>query len=154
MQLKNHKNERLTVLQWQRRSRVSRSMQRVDFFRWQRQWCSDSNASTFCWSDRCVRWSSTFLTAMSITARMTLKSVSVSHTKDMYETHRSHDRSLAFNRCCNMSFEAKTTQQDSNSEVIDVGVVWKRSWKKVKERKKIYSCALWQWITLSVQQAR
>jgi len=32
---------------------------------------------------------------MSIIARMTLKSVSVSHTKDVYETHRSHDKGSA-----------------------------------------------------------
>ena len=55
--------------------------------------------------------------------RTTLKSVSVSHTKDVYETHRSHDKGSAFDRHCNMSFKAETTQQDSNSEVIDVDVV-------------------------------
>jgi len=60
---------------------------------------------------------------MSITARMTLKSVSVSHTKDAYETHRSYDKSLTFDRCCNMTFEAKTMQQDSNSEAVDVDVM-------------------------------
>jgi len=32
---------------------------------------------------------------MSITVSMTLKSVSVSHTKNAYETHRGHDRDLA-----------------------------------------------------------
>ena len=55
--------------------------------------------------------------------RMTLKPVSVSHTKDVYETHRSHDRDLTFDRHCNMSFKAKTTQQDSNSETVNVDVV-------------------------------
>ncbi len=60
---------------------------------------------------------------MNITVRMILKSVSVLYTKDMYETHRSHDKGSAFDRCCNMSFKVKTTQQDSDSEVVDVDVV-------------------------------
>jgi len=54
---------------------------------------------------------------------MTLKPVSVLHTKDTYETHRSHDKGSAFDRCYNMTFKAETTQQDSNSEMIDVDVV-------------------------------
>jgi len=54
---------------------------------------------------------------------MTLKSVSVSHTKDAYKTHRSHDKSLTFNRCCDMTSEAKTMQQDSDSETVDVDVM-------------------------------
>jgi len=53
--------------------------------------------------------------------------VSVLHTKDTYETHKSHDKDLTFDRCCDMSFEARTTQQDSDSEVVDVDVVQKRS---------------------------
>jgi len=64
---------------------------------------------------------------MSIIVRMTLKPVSVSHTKNMYETHRSHDKDSAFNRCCDMSFKMKTTQRDSNSEAVDVDVMCKRS---------------------------
>jgi len=32
---------------------------------------------------------------MSITVSMTLKPVSVLHTKNMYETHRSHNKGLA-----------------------------------------------------------
>ncbi len=80
--------------------------------------------------------------------------MSVLHTKDTYETHRSYDEDLTFDRCCNMTSEAETTQQDSDSKAIDVDVMWKRSWRKVKEKKKIYSCALWQWITLSAQQVR
>ncbi len=60
---------------------------------------------------------------MSITARMTLKSVSVLHTKDAYETHRSHDRGLTFDKCCNMSFKARTTQQDSDHKTVDVDVM-------------------------------
>ncbi len=58
---------------------------------------------------------------------MTLKSVSVLHTKDVYETHRSHDKSLTFDRHCDMTSEAEMTQQDSDSEMIDVDVVQKRS---------------------------
>jgi len=54
---------------------------------------------------------------------MTLKPVSVSHTKDAYKTHRSHDKGLTFDRCCDMTFKAKTTQQDSNSEAVDVDVM-------------------------------
>ncbi len=57
---------------------------------------------------------------MSITVSTTLKPVSVSHRKDAYETHRSHEKGLGFDRHCDMSFKAKTTQQDSNSEVVDV----------------------------------
>ena len=53
------------------------------------------NTSTFCWSDRHTKWSNTFFTVMSITVSTTLKPVSVSHTKNTYETHRSHDRDLA-----------------------------------------------------------
>jgi len=49
--------------------------------------------------------------------------VSVSHTKDTYETHKSHDKGSAFDKCCNISFETKTTQQDSNSEAVDVDVM-------------------------------
>ncbi len=60
---------------------------------------------------------------MSITVRTTLKPVSVLHTKDTYETHRSHDKDLAFDKCCDMSFKVKTTQQDSDSETVDVDVV-------------------------------
>ncbi len=126
-------------------NRISRSMQRVNYFRQQRWWCSSGNTSTFCWSNRHTRWSNTFLTIMSITVRMILKSVSVLHTKNTYETHRSHDKGLAFDRRCDMSFKTETTQRDSNSEAVDVDVMWKRSWKKV--------CALWQWIALSAQQA-
>ena len=37
---------------------------------------------------------------------------------------------------------------------VDVGVVQKKSWKKVKGRKKIYSHTLQQWIALSAQQVR
>ncbi len=59
--------------------------------------------------------------------RMTLKPVSVSHTKDVYETHRSHDKGLTFDRHCNMTSEVKMMQQDSNSETVDVDVVQKRS---------------------------
>ncbi len=55
--------------------------------------------------------------------RMTLKSVSVSHTKNAYETHRSHDKGSAFDMCCDMSFKTETTQRDSNSEAVDVDVV-------------------------------
>ena len=58
---------------------------------------------------------------------MTLKSVSILNTKDAYETHRSHDKDLTFNRCCDMSFEVRTTQWDSDNEAVNVGVVWKRS---------------------------
>jgi len=58
---------------------------------------------------------------------MTLKPVLVSYTKDVYETYRSHDKGLAFDRHCNMTFEVKMTQQDSNSETVDVDVVQKRS---------------------------
>jgi len=54
---------------------------------------------------------------------MTLKSVSVSHTKDTYETHKSHDKGLTFDRHCDMSFKAETTQQDSDSEAVDVDVM-------------------------------
>jgi len=54
---------------------------------------------------------------------MTLKPVSVLHTKDVYETHRSHDKDLTFDRHCDISFKARTTQQDSDSEVVDVDVV-------------------------------
>ncbi len=57
---------------------------------------------------------------MHIIVRTTLKSVSVSHTKDVYETHRSHDKDLTFNRCCDMTFEVKTTQQNSDSETVNV----------------------------------
>jgi len=49
--------------------------------------------------------------------------VSVLHTKDVYKTHRSHDRGSAFDRRCGISFKMKTTQQDSNSEAIDVDVM-------------------------------
>jgi len=55
--------------------------------------------------------------------RMTLKSVSVSHTKNAYETYRSHDKGSAFDRRCDMSFKTETTQRDSNSEAVDVDVV-------------------------------
>jgi len=58
---------------------------------------------------------------------MTLKSVSVSHTKNAYETHKSHDKGLAFDRCCDMSFKIKTTQRDSDSEAVNVDVIQKRS---------------------------
>jgi len=58
---------------------------------------------------------------------MTLKPVSVLHTKDVYETHRSHDKGSAFDRHCDMTSEAKTRQQDSNSEVVDVDVMQKKS---------------------------
>jgi len=68
-----------------------------------------------------------FLTVMSITVRMTLKPVSVSHTKNAYETHRSNDKGQAFDRCCDMSFKTETTQRNSNSKVVDVDVVQKRS---------------------------
>jgi len=54
---------------------------------------------------------------------MTLKPVSVLHTKDVYETYRSHNKSSAFDRRCDMSFKARTTQQDSNSEVIELMLV-------------------------------
>jgi len=69
---------------------------------------------------------------MSITVRMTLKPVSVLHTKDVYETHRSHNRSSAFDRCCDMSFKAETTQQDSDSEVVELMLM---SCKREVERK-------------------
>jgi len=49
--------------------------------------------------------------------------VSVSHTKDTYETHRSHDKDSAFDRHCDISLKAETTQQDSDSEAVDVDVV-------------------------------
>jgi hypothetical protein len=35
--------------QQQRKNKTDRSMWRVNFFRWQRQWCSDNNTSTFHW---------------------------------------------------------------------------------------------------------
>jgi len=54
---------------------------------------------------------------------MTLKPVSVLHTKNAYETHRSHDKGLAFDRCCDMSFKTRTMQRDSDSEAVDVDVV-------------------------------
>ena len=76
-------------------NKISRSMWRVNYFRWQRQWCSSGNTSTFHQSDRHTRWSDVFLTITSITVSMTLKPVSVLHTKNAYETHRSHDRDLA-----------------------------------------------------------
>jgi len=60
---------------------------------------------------------------MSITVRMTLKPVSVLHTKNTYETHRSHDKGSAFDRCCDMSFKTETMQRDSNSEAVDVDVM-------------------------------
>ncbi len=66
-----------------------------------------------------------FLTVMCITVRMTLKPVSVLHTKDTYETHRSHDKGSAFDRRCDMTFKAEMTQQNSNSEAVNV--VQKRS---------------------------
>ena len=108
-------------------NKVSRSMWRVNFFRQQRWWHSSDNTSMFCWSNRRTRRSDTFLTVINITVSTTLKPVSVLHTKDAYETHRSHDKGLAFDRHCNMSFKAETTQQNSNSETVDVGVVQKRS---------------------------
>ena len=60
---------------------------------------------------------------MSITVRMTLKPVSVLHTKNAYKTHRSHDKDPAFDRHCDMSFKTETTQRDSNSEAVDVDVM-------------------------------
>lgn len=107
--------------------RAGRSMRRVDFFRRQRRWRSGGNANTFRRSGRRARWSGAFPTATSTTARTTLKPVSVPHTKDAYETHRSHDRGPAFGRRCGMSFEAGTTRRDSDSEAVGVGVVRKRS---------------------------
>jgi len=60
---------------------------------------------------------------MSITVRMTMKSASVLHTKDAYKIHRNHNKGSAFDRCCDMTFKVKITQQDSDSETVDVDVV-------------------------------
>jgi len=52
-----------------------------------------------------------------------MKSASVLHTKDAYKIHRNHNKGSAFDRCCDMTFKVKITQQDSDSETVDVDVV-------------------------------
>ncbi len=105
-------------------------MQRVNYFRWQRQWCSSDNTSTFHWSDRCARWSNVFLTVTSITVSMTQKPVSVLHTKNVYETHRSHNRDLAL-----IGIVIWVSKQKQHNEIVTVRQLsW--CWCCVKEKLK------------------
>ncbi len=105
-------------------------MQRVNYFRQQRQWCSSSNTSTFHWSDKCTRWSNVFLTVTSIIVSMILKPVSVLHTKNTYETHRSHNRGLAL-----IDIAVWVSKQKWHNEIVTVRQLsW--GWCCVKEKLK------------------
>ena len=121
-------------------------MWRVNYFRQQRQWCSSDNTSTFHWSDRCTKWSNVFLTVMSITVSMTLKPVSVSHRKNTYETHRSHDKGLAL-----IGVVIWVSKQEQHNKIVTVRQLmlswcWCHAKEKLKEseRKKenIFLCSL------------
>ncbi len=118
-------------------------MQKVDYFRQQRQWCSSSNTSMFCWSDRHTKWSNMFLTVMSITVSTTLKPVSVLHTKNAYETHRSHDKDLAL--IGNVIWVSKRKQHNEIVTVRQLSWCWCCVKEKLKEserqKENIFLCS-------------
>jgi len=119
-------------------------MWRVNYFRQQRWWHSSSNTSTFHWSNRHTRWSNTFFTVMSTTVSTTLKPVSVLHTKNTYETHRSHDRGLAL-----IDVVIWVSKQKQHNEIVTMRQLnwcWCCAKEKLKEserqKENIFLCSV------------